>query len=135
MKKEARISAQHETFFHSLIPSRITITLLIFYIILIGAFLFILDSKTSKGFGLVEIIFAIVSACVLAALFVWINSLMRKNSYLGLISGIVLIVLLTYALFVRYKGPYTLIFAAIGAFSTAGYLIYNFFKLRAEDTH
>lgn len=128
MKKEER-----ESFIRWLIPTRLTLALFGFYVVLIGLFLYLLDKVTSAGFGIKEIGFTLVAAFLLTAVLAWITITMRKNPYLGLIIGLVIMVLLTNALFIRYKGPYTLTFAAIGALGTVGYLIYSFFLARKEE--
>lgn len=127
MKKEER-----ESFIHWITPSKFTVALFVFYLILIGLFLYFLDKVTSAGFGIKEIGFAFVTAFLLAALITWIKTIMGKNPYLGLIIGLVIVVLLANALFIKYKGPYTLTFAAIGGLGTVGYLIYSFFLARKE---
>lgn len=130
MKREE--DTKRESFIRWLIPSKLTICLFVFYVLVVGIFLYLLDVKTGAGFGIKEIAFAIVAAFLLAALVVWIEVVMRKNPYLGLIIGLVVVMLLVNALFIKFKGPYTTTFASIGGFGTIGHLIYHFFIYRKE---
>lgn len=130
MKRE---SEEKGSFIHWLIPSKLTIALFVFYLVVITVFLYLLDSKTGVGFGIKEIAFALAAAFLLTALVIWILAVMRKNPYLGLIIGLVIVVLLVNALFIKFKGPYTTIFAVIGVLGTVGDLMYHFFKYREEN--
>lgn len=131
MKKES--DARSESLLRGLAPSKSTLALFVFFLLVIGLFLFFLDKKTDTGFGFVECAFALIAAVLLAALFAWIKLIMTKNPYLGLITGILIAVLLINALFIKYKGPYTMTFAGVGALGTVGYLMYHFFVYRGED--
>ncbi len=131
MKKES--DSRNDSFISWLIPSKSTVALFVFFLLIVGLFLFFLDKKTDVGFGIIEIAFTIIAAFILAALFAWIKVIMKKNPYLGLVSGILIAVLLINALFIKYKGPYTMTFAGIGALGTVGYLMYHFFIYRGED--
>ncbi|MEK6859038.1 MAG: hypothetical protein AABX53_03975 [Nanoarchaeota archaeon] len=131
MKKES--DSRDGSLISWLMPAKSTVTLFVFFLLIVGLFLFFLDKKTGAGFGFVECAFALVAALLLAALFAWIKLIMEKNPYLGIISGILIAVLLTNALFIKYKGPYTMTFAGIGALGTVGYLMYHFFIYRVED--
>ncbi len=129
MKKEVR----QETFIHWLIPGSMTLALFIGYALLIAVFLYLLDQKVNTGFGFAEVMFSLGASFLWVAFLNWVKSIINKNPYLGLIIGLVIVVLLANALFIRYKGPNTLIFSAIGALSSVGYLMYLFFKARTED--
>lgn len=130
MKKEVR---PPETFIQWLIPGSMTLMLFIGYAILIGLFLFLLDKKLNTGFGVVEILFALGASFLWVAFLNWVKSIIHKNPYLGLIIGLVIVVLLANALFIRYNGPNTMIFSALGALSSVSYLMYLFYNARSED--
>lgn len=127
------VEKEQESFVHALLPTKLTCALFIVYLILVGSFLFLLDKKAHTGFGAIEIAFAFAAAFLWVAFLVWSKSLIGKNPYLGLVMGLVVVVLLAYALFVRYQGPNTLVFATVGALITVSYLLYHFFKTRSVE--
>lgn len=125
---------EKQSFIQWLTPSFLTCTFFIFFVALIGTFLFLLDQKLDRGFGAVQILFTFIAAFLITSLLVWVKTILRKNPYLGMISGLVIIVLLVQALFTKYKGPYTLMFAGIGALASVGYVVYHFFTYRAQES-
>ncbi len=115
-----------ESFREERILSLPTILLFILYAVILLAFFFLLDKQTNAGFGLAEILFAIVSAGLMTGIFAGSAYLMRSNIYLGSVFGIIFIFALVYALFMRFRGPYTTMFAVIGSIIGVIYLIYSF---------
>lgn len=134
MKKSSAISNQHESFMEWLMPTKSTWLLLVIYTVLITCFLYFLDAKTQSGFGFVEMLFALVAACVLVGALVWIKIIEYKNPYLGLVVGLVMVGYLMYATSIRFWGPYTLAFLGAGALIALIYTIVFFYKARAQDT-
>lgn len=129
MKKEDN---RNETFLEWLMPSKVTLGLFFGYTLVVGLFLYFLNQKTNSGFGISEIAFAIIASFILTSVMVWIKALEEKNSYLGLIIGIATVAYLSYAIFIRFWGPYTIVFLAIGALISMLYLTVYFLKIRKE---
>lgn len=115
-----------------------TIVLAIIMLIIPITFLYMLSISStalfSPGyepkFGVSEILFSVAFA-ILAVLFLrWIKIIIRKNPYLGLIAGIVILSVFEYALFFRFKGPNTIIFAIVTGVVILIYLGIFFFTNR-----
>jgi len=96
-------------------------------------FLYLVNAKTNSGFGFIEILFAVGLSLVITLYFYWIASFMKSSPYLGLIIGLASTALGIVALFSKYKGPNTNIFAIIGAIVSLVYFAFYFFKFRNND--
>lgn len=106
-----------------------SLILLIVFLIIPLAFFFLLSTKIpEESFGVAEIAFSIIFAVLATAFLVWTKSLEMKNTYLGTIIGIIALGVLDYALFIRYKGPYTTTFAIISSVIVLIFLGINFVK-------
>ena len=84
------------------------------------------------NFGIKEIIFAIVFALLMSGFLLWIKSIIQKNAYLGVIIGLITCVVLIYAFFLRYRGPYSTGFMAIVGLIVLTFLGMNFWKFRNQ---
>ena len=113
--------------------SLLNIALYVFYFLLILTFFFLLDKQKSLGFGFTEILIALAGSILLASFLIWVKSMMPNNSLLSLIFGLIIVGSLLYALFIRFNGPYTLTFAAIGSLASVAYLLFYFFKYRHQS--
>lgn len=125
MKKE--VSKNIKTF------DIITIVLAVLMLIIPLAFFFLLSQKTSAAFGFSEILFSVAFAIVTTLFLMWTKKMEVRNTYLGLVMGILALVAFEYSLFFKYKGPYTTIFAIITGVIVLAFLIINFFKYRKYE--
>ncbi len=91
------------------------------------------DEKESFSFGLEEFIFAIVFALFMVGFLLWTKSMTSKNAYLGTLIGIIGAVILGYAFYLRYKGPYSILFMIVTSVVILIYIGMNFFRYRKED--
>ena len=85
---------------------------------------------TDFSFGIKEIIFSIVFAFLMAGFLLWIKSIIKKNSYLGIIIGIIGTVILGYAFSLRYRGFYSSWFMVIAGLIVLIFLGINFWKFK-----
>ena len=109
------------------------IIILVIFLIIPLAFFLLLNSKTGSGFGLKEISFSIVIAIVATLFLLWNKNFMENRPYIGLIIGLVVLVLVEYSLFFRFKGPTTITFAIIIALVVITFLGFFFFKFKKRE--
>ena len=93
-------------------------------------FFYLLGTKTDLKFGIAQIIYSIALGLLAVFFLYWLTLLMKKNAYLGLITGIAAIIASIYAIFVKYSGPYTTTFAIITGVILIIYLFIHFFKAK-----
>ncbi len=114
-----------------------TIILFIMMIIIPIAFFYLLSSSVpEESFGMSEIVFSLIFGILTTSFLFWTKSISNSNPYLGTIIGVLALVSLEYALFIRYSGGYTITFAIISGIVVLIYLGMNFFaglKLHAID--
>lgn len=91
------------------------------------------DEENDFGFGLKEIMFAVVFALFMVGFLLWTRSLIMKNSYLGACVGIIGGIMMGYGFYLRYKGPYSTGFMIATAFVIFAYVGMNFFRYRKEN--
>ena len=128
MKKE-----QTQEYNIKIIPLWHTLVIFAIFLVIIISFLYLLDQKTSQGFGLEQMLFSIFAAWFIAFLLSWIRHYMTTDKYLAFVLGIFAILSITAGLFVRYTGPYTITFAVVGGLTAIIYLVIFFFKSKKED--
>ncbi len=90
------------------------------------------ESENFK-FGLEETIFALVFGLFMTGFLLWTKSAIKKNAYLGATIGIVSSIMIGYAFYLRYKGPYSTGFMIITSLVILVYIGMNFFRYRKED--
>ncbi len=91
------------------------------------------NDKKDFSFGLEEIIFAIVFALFIVGFLIWTKSIVTRNAYLGAGIGLIGSVILGYAFYLRYKGPYSTGFMIITGLIVLTYIGMNFFKHKKDD--
>lgn len=111
-------------------PGIMTIIVGVLITIISIIFLYILSIKTPATFGFAQVLYSIALGIVSMFFLYWIHLFMRKNPYLSLIIGLVALAACIYALFVRYKGPYTTTFAIILGLIVLVYLFMQFAKAK-----
>jgi ABC-type multidrug transport system permease subunit len=115
----------------SFFPIKIsTIVLLVLFIFLTVSFSIILSYKTDEGLGFSEIVFSIVLSLVLTLFLSWVGAKIENNPHLFFSLGIIFLGSGIYALFQRFKGPYTTTFAVISGVIVLTYLFIRFFSVR-----
>jgi len=110
-------------------------TIILFSIFLGIALVFyiLLNAVKGTGFGILEIIFSLVFAIFVAGLLIWTRNLTMTNAYLGTLSGVLIVVALGYAFYLRYRGKYSTIFMIITGLVILIYFGRNFFKYKGRD--
>lgn len=109
-----------------------TYIILILFTIISLSFFYALNSKLNTGFGLLEIIFAIVIAILITSFLIWMNIIISKNKYLGLSVSLFSLVVFVYATSTRYKGPNTTIFLIVFSVIFLATIGYYFMKTHKE---
>ena len=112
---------------------KITIFTAISFIILCDAFLYLLSVKTSEPFGIVQILFSIMSGAVMALFLVWTRFIMTTNRFMGAFLSIAGIVATSYALTRKYQGGYTTTFLIMGIVIALAYTIYYFIRFGKKN--
>jgi cation transport ATPase len=110
-----------------------TIVLGISLLVISIMFFYLLSSKTGENFGIVQIIFAIITAIFATAFLRWIKFFMLRNPYLGAIIGIGVLGATIYSLRLKFVGPYTNTFSWIIAIVVLVYLFIHFWKGKKEN--
>ncbi|MDP4039271.1 MAG: hypothetical protein Q8P57_01700 [Candidatus Pacearchaeota archaeon] len=91
-------------------------------------FFALLNAKTGSGFGFIQIIFSIVLVLAATVILAWVNFTMAKNKHLGLVVGLLIWCAFLYALFIKFRGPNTIVFAVILSLIVLTYLFFHFWK-------
>ena len=91
------------------------------------------DEKKDFNLGIGDIVFSIVFALFMTGFLLWVKSLIVKNAYLGSVIGLVGSVILGYAFYLRYRGPYSIGFMIVTAGVILVYVGMNFWRFRNED--
>lgn len=89
--------------------------------------------KGKFGFGIEEILFPLVFAFFMAGFLLWTKSISIRNTYLGSCIGLLGLGMLSYAFYLRYRGPYSSGFMIVTGLVVVVYLGMNFFKYRKGD--
>lgn len=110
-----------------------TLIVFITYAILTAVFLLLLNRQTESPFSVAEFGVALVIAIFLTGALLVVRSLIKSNPFEGLALGAVLIIIVIAALLVKFKGPYTYAFAAVGTLVAIIYLGYYFWKARTSN--
>lgn len=106
-----------------------TIVIFIAMILIPLAFFFFLSQNSPDiSFGLKEIIFSLVFGILATSFLFWTKSLTYTNPYLGTIIGLLTLVGLEYALFLKYSGGFTIIFSLISIVVVLVYFGMNFLQ-------
>ncbi len=91
-------------------------------------------SPDEKGknfnFGIEEIIYSVVFALFMSGFLFWAKSIMTKNTFLGIVIGIIGSAIIGYAFYLQYWGPYTAGFMLATGLVVLAYLGMNFFKYK-----
>jgi len=111
----------------------VTIISFILILTLTNFFFYFLNAKTGSGFGFKEILFALTLTILIIGFLSWIKSLIKSNPYFGILSGLTALVVGIVALFIKYKGPNTTVFAIIASIIIIIYLGFYFFKFRKGE--
>ena len=94
-------------------PSLSTIILAVVILVIALAFFFLLSQETGLPFGFLEVIFSIAIA-ILASLFLaWVRRMIKKNTYLGVIIGLGVLIAFEYGLYQKFQGPYSTTFSIV----------------------
>lgn len=112
---------------------RISVSSWILFIILLAvasAFFVLLSYKTGRAFGLLTVVYIFLFGFVGTWFLAWIKHITYKNSYLGLIIGVLGILVAIYALSYQYRGPYTLVFIIITSIIALVHIGLYFWKFR-----
>ena len=108
-----------------------SLTIFILFLVLSLVFFYLISLNVSgRAFGFVEIIIALVFAIVSTILLSISTMIMKKNLYTGLACSLASLIIGLGALFTRYKGTHTTMFALAGSLITLVYMGIYAFKFR-----
>jgi len=99
------------------------------FIILSELFLYLSSQKTGSEFGIVQILFGILTAAVITLFLFWLRYLMASNRYSAIIIFLLVLGAVWYGITRRYQGVYTTIFLSVGGILALAYAIFLFVKM------
>lgn len=98
------------------------------FLIISAAFFWRLDSVLGVGFGFKEIIYSIVIGILITTFLIWIKSITKKSSYLGLSIGFMVLITFIVSVRTKYVGPNTTVFIIIFTLAFGGHIAWTFLK-------
>lgn len=91
--------------------------------------------ESDFSFGIVEILFSVVFGIFMTGFLVWTKSISIKNAYLGVGIGLIGMIVLGYAFYLRFRGPYSTGFMIVTGAIVLFYLGKNFLKFKKFDRY